>query len=80
MTRTAGIDVGSGAVKAVVMEVEDGRERLLAHAVARIRRRHVPAVVDEVFQAAVEGAGKPHPETFQPHYSHRCGAGGLIGS
>jgi len=57
MTRTAGIDVGSGAVKAVVMEVEDGRERLLAHAVARIRRRHVPAVVDEVFQAAVEGAG-----------------------
>jgi bcr-type benzoyl-CoA reductase subunit D len=57
MTRTAGIDVGSGAVKAVVMGVEDGHERLLAHAVGRIRRRHVPAVVDEVFQAAVESAG-----------------------
>jgi benzoyl-CoA reductase subunit D len=57
MTRTAGIDVGSGAVKAVVMEVEDGHERLLAHAAGRIRRRQVPAVVDEVFRAAVEGAG-----------------------
>jgi benzoyl-CoA reductase subunit D len=50
---TAGIDVGSGAVKAVIMSVDDETERVLGHSVGRIRKRHVPAVVDEVFQAAV---------------------------
>ena len=54
---TAGIDLGSGAVKAVVMAVDGGREEVLAHAAARIRRRNVPAVVDEVFRTAVEAAG-----------------------
>jgi len=57
MTVTAGIDVGSGAVKAVVMSVDPDKETVLSHCVARIRRRHVPAVVDEVFRAAVDGAG-----------------------
>jgi benzoyl-CoA reductase subunit D len=57
MTVTAGIDVGSGAVKAVVMAFRDGREQILTHSVARIRRRNIPAVVDEVFQNAVHAAG-----------------------
>jgi len=57
MTWTAGIDVGSGAVKAVVMELRDGGERLVAHAASRIRRRSVAAVVDEVFEAVVREAG-----------------------
>ena len=56
MTITAGIDVGSGAVKAVVMRCGDGKEELLGKSVARIRRRHVPAVVDEVFAAAAKAA------------------------
>jgi len=54
---TAGIDVGSGAVKAVVMGFEPGEERILARHAARIRRRDIRAVVDEVFQTAVRGAG-----------------------
>jgi len=57
MTITAGIDVGSGAVKAVLMSIEDGEERVLSKVVARIRRRHTPAVIDEVFNAAAEAAG-----------------------
>jgi benzoyl-CoA reductase subunit D len=57
---TAGIDVGSGAVKAVVMRVGDGHEEVLAHGVARIRRRNVAAVVDEVFQATVQRASVEH--------------------
>lgn len=53
MTITAGIDVGSGAVKAAVMR--DGE--LIATESARIRRRVVSAVVHEVFHRAVEKAG-----------------------
>ncbi len=47
MTITAGIDVGSGAVKAVVVDCT-GEPRVLASATARIRRRDVASVVDEV--------------------------------
>ncbi len=58
MPITAGIDVGSGAVKAVVMDTNDpGEERLLAKVSSRIRRREVAKVVDEVFHAAVAEAG-----------------------
>lgn len=57
MRTTAGIDVGSGAVKAVVMRCEEGGEQLIAKCVARIRKRNVPSVVDEVFFAAVSDAG-----------------------
>jgi benzoyl-CoA reductase subunit D len=53
---TAGIDVGSGAIKAVVMSLAEA-PRVLAQNVARIRRRDVMAVVDEVFQGAIEAAG-----------------------
>ena len=57
MTITAGIDVGSGAVKAVVMR-HDGEEReILAHRVGRIRRRDIGQVVDEIFGSAVQAAG-----------------------
>jgi benzoyl-CoA reductase subunit D len=54
---TAGIDVGSGAVKAVVMRSGPDGEQLLAHVAARLRKRHVPVVVDEVFRAALESSG-----------------------
>ncbi len=57
MTVTAGVDVGSGAVKAVVMECAGSDHRLLSKASARIRKRDVAAVVDEVFGAAVRAAG-----------------------
>jgi benzoyl-CoA reductase subunit D len=58
MPITAGLDVGSGAVKAVVMRVEESDPpALLSEASARIRRREVAKVVDQVFHAAVDTAG-----------------------
>lgn len=55
---SAGIDVGSGAVKVAVART-DGRsdETLLATVSSRIRRREVAKVLDEVFSAAIEAAG-----------------------
>ena len=58
MHTSAGIDVGSGAVKVVVMRTDGhGEERLLASVSSRIRRREVARVLDEVFAAAVAEAG-----------------------
>jgi len=58
MAITAGIDVGSGAVKAVIMDCPDeGDPRLLTAQSSRIRRRDVGNVVEEVWHAAVEEAG-----------------------
>jgi benzoyl-CoA reductase subunit D len=54
---TAGLDVGSSAVKAVVMRVGEGADEVLAHGLARVRRRNVAQVIEEAFEAAVEGAG-----------------------
>jgi benzoyl-CoA reductase subunit D len=58
MQISAGIDVGSGAVKVVIMATgANQEERLLAKISSRIRRREVAKVVDETFNAAVEAAG-----------------------
>lgn len=57
MSVTAGVDVGSSAVKAVVMRVGEGSDEVLAHALARVRRRVVAQVVEEAFSAAVAEAG-----------------------
>jgi len=54
---TAGIDVGSGAVKAVVMTHEPDRDEIVSHVASRIRKREIPAVVDHVFSDAVQEAG-----------------------
>jgi benzoyl-CoA reductase subunit D len=60
MPITTGIDVGSGAVKVVVMEVDGGvDDRVMAKASSRIRRREIAKVVDEVYAAAVGLAGSP---------------------
>ena len=55
---TAGIDVGSGAVKVTILRREDGGagDVVLANVCSRIRRREVSKVVDEVFHAAVDAA------------------------
>jgi benzoyl-CoA reductase subunit D len=57
MTITAGIDVGSGAVKAAVLRVDGDKAEILAHAVSRIRKREIAAVYDEAFQTAVRQSG-----------------------
>jgi benzoyl-CoA reductase subunit D len=59
MLVTAGIDVGSGAVKVVIMgPVGDAvaSDPVLAKASSRIRRREIATVVDEVFNDAVSAA------------------------
>ena len=56
MTITAGIDVGSGAVKAVIME----DDQVLGSYVGRIRRRAVSTVVEDVFNRAVALSGVDH--------------------
>jgi benzoyl-CoA reductase subunit D len=56
--RVAGIDVGSSAVKIVVMESDgSGGERLLAKGVERIRRRDPHVVADDLFRRCTREAG-----------------------
>ncbi len=54
---TAGLDVGSSSVKAVVMRVGDDGETILAEVLARIRKRAIATVVDEAFASATRAAG-----------------------
>jgi benzoyl-CoA reductase subunit D len=56
MTITAGIDVGSGAIKAVVISADGKDHRIMSSSASRIRRRDIRAVVDEVFSSAVRSA------------------------
>lgn len=58
MTLSTGIDVGTGAVKVAVFDTDaDGREDLLAVKTARIRRRDVQSVVEQVYDLALREAG-----------------------
>ena len=57
MTLTAGIDVGTGAVKAVIFRVEDGREDWLARASLRIRQRDPMQLAREAFDDCLREAG-----------------------
>ena len=75
MTLTAGVDVGSGAVKVAIMRVEGGKEELLATCLERIRRRNVLDVVDESFESALREAGVRRDEL---DYIATSGEGDLI--
>ncbi|NOX40154.1 MAG: benzoyl-CoA reductase subunit D [Alphaproteobacteria bacterium] len=56
MTIAAGIDVGTGAVKAVIFKVEDGVETWLAHATMRIRQRDPMELAREAFDHCLTDA------------------------
>ena len=57
MIKTAGIDVGTSSVKAVVMSTDEGGgEKLLARLVVKIRKRDVAQVVREAFESVREEA------------------------
>jgi len=56
MTIAAGIDVGTGAVKAAVFKVEDGKETWLARSLLRIRQRDPIELARTAFDAALEDA------------------------
>ncbi|MFN8062334.1 MAG: benzoyl-CoA reductase subunit D [Vicinamibacterales bacterium] len=54
---TAGVDVGSAAVKVAIVETDgEGVERLLAGSVERIRRRDAVAVAESLFDGALAEA------------------------
>lgn len=57
MTLTAGIDVGTGVVKAVVFRVEDGSEEWLSKCSLRIRQRDPMQLAREAFDQVLEDAG-----------------------
>jgi benzoyl-CoA reductase subunit D len=57
MTITAGVDVGTGAVKAAVFKVENGQETWLSRSILRIRQRDPIELARLVFDQALEDAG-----------------------
>jgi benzoyl-CoA reductase subunit D len=57
MTITAGIDVGTGAVKAAVFKLEDGKENWLSRSILRIRQRDPIELARTAFDTALEDAG-----------------------
>ncbi|MEE9570453.1 MAG: benzoyl-CoA reductase subunit D [Gammaproteobacteria bacterium] len=57
MTVTAGIDVGTGAVKAVVFKVEDGETEWLSRRNEKLRQRDPLKLAERTFQDAVKHAG-----------------------
>jgi benzoyl-CoA reductase subunit D len=57
MTIAAGIDVGTGAVKAAVFRVENGQSTWLSRALLRIRQRDPIELARLVFDNALEDAG-----------------------
>jgi benzoyl-CoA reductase subunit D len=61
MVRTAGIDVGTGAVKVAIAESDAGAlegARMLALVQERIRRRDLNAVIEETFRTALVRASE----------------------
>lgn len=60
MNLTAGIDVGTGAVKAVVVRSQGGADGVVvAHRVERIRKRDVRSVAEDAFHGVLADAGLP---------------------
>ena len=61
MTMAAGIDVGTGAVKAAVFNVENGKETWLSRSLLRIRQRDPIELARQAFDLALEDV-KLRPE------------------
>lgn len=57
MTLTAGIDVGTGAVKAAIFRVEDGEEHWLSRCTLRIRQRDPMELAQAAFERTLGDAG-----------------------
>ena len=57
MSHTIGIDIGSGAVKTVLFEVEGSREEWLAKRCERIRRRDPMQLAREGYEGVLADAG-----------------------
>ena len=72
---SAGIDVGSSAVKTAIFKVEDGSETLLASRVDRLLRRNPLTVGEESYHEALKSAGLDRDEVA---YVATTGEGDMI--
>ncbi len=73
---TAGVDVGTSAIKVVLMRVgEEGEGTILAQVSERIRRRDPRAVVQHVYELACEDSGVPSSEV---DYVASTGEGDMV--
>ncbi len=57
MTISAGIDLGSGALKAVVFRIESGRHEWLSRCTERIRQRDPLELAEQAYDAVLRDAG-----------------------
>ena len=57
MIYTAGVDVGTGAVKCVIFEIDGGKETMLAKTLLRIRQRDPNQLAREAFEHLLEETG-----------------------
>ena len=57
MTITAGIDVGTGAIKVVLFDVSDGKEKCLAKRVDRVRQRDPLKLAAQIYDEVLADAG-----------------------
>jgi len=57
MTITAGIDVGTGAVKAVLFDVADDETKWLSRETLRVRQRDPLQLAEEAYETVLAGAG-----------------------
>jgi benzoyl-CoA reductase subunit D len=64
MTITAGIDIGTGAVKTVLFRVEGDKTEWLAKRNDRIRQRDPFKLAEEAYHALLEEAGLKAPATW----------------
>jgi len=62
MARTAGIDVGTGAVKTVIFDTDGEAPRWLVKRVDRVRQRDPFQLATEAYHAALEEAGLRHAD------------------
>jgi benzoyl-CoA reductase subunit D len=76
MTITAGIDVGTGAVKAVVFDVHDGESQWLSRSNEKVRQRDPLQLAESGFRSVLEDAGVREDEVA---YVATTGEGESIG-
>ncbi|KAA3630524.1 MAG: benzoyl-CoA reductase subunit D [Proteobacteria bacterium] len=72
MTISAGIDIGTGAVKTVIFRVEDGKEEWLAKRNDRIRQRDPLELAENAFKAMLAETGLEQEDI---HYIATTGEG-----
>jgi len=75
MPLTVGIDVGSSAIKAVVLNAEGDQNKILHQRVDRIRRRDLKNVMEEIYEETLKGAGV---STKNVEYIATTGEGDMV--